>query len=78
VLKNKNQAVRQGARRCGKRSIYQAYVSIGESRATQNGGLRRSFSAACQIFLLSYAQLSNAWRCFDRQLISSGSQCFFI
>jgi len=25
----------------------QAYVSIGESRATQNGGLRRSFSTAC-------------------------------
>ena len=43
VLKNKNQAVRQGARRCDKRSIYQAYVSIGESRATLHGGLRRSF-----------------------------------
>jgi len=25
----------------------QAYVSIGESRATLNGGLRRSFSTAC-------------------------------
>ena len=49
VLKNKNQAVRQGARRCDKRSIYQAYVSIGESRATLHGGLRRSFSTACQV-----------------------------
>jgi len=46
VLKNKNQAVRQGARRSDKRSI-QAYVSIGESRATLNGGLRRSFSTPC-------------------------------
>jgi len=26
---------------------FQAYVSIGESRATLNGGLRRSFSTAC-------------------------------
>jgi len=25
----------------------QAYVSIGESRATVNGGLRRGFSTAC-------------------------------
>jgi hypothetical protein len=25
----------------------QAYVSIGESRTTLNGGLRRSFSTAC-------------------------------
>jgi len=25
----------------------QAYVSIGESRATLNGGLRRGFSTAC-------------------------------
>ena len=47
LMKNKNQAVRLGARRCDKRSIYQAYVSIGESRATLNGGLRRSFSTAC-------------------------------
>jgi len=46
VLKNKDQAVRQGARRYDKRSI-QAYVSIGESPATLNGGLRRSFSTPC-------------------------------
>jgi hypothetical protein len=26
----------------------QTYVSIGESRATLNGGLRRGFSTACQ------------------------------
>jgi len=46
VLKHKNQAVRQGAQRCDKRSIFKAYVSIGERRATLNGGLRRSFSTA--------------------------------
>jgi len=29
----------------------QAYVGIGESRATRHGGLRRSFLTACHIFI---------------------------
>jgi len=43
-LKNKNQAVRQGARRYVKRSTFKLYASIGENRVTLNGSLERSFS----------------------------------
>ena len=46
VLKNKNQAVRQGTRRYDKRSI-PSICDNGESRATLKRGLRRSFSTAC-------------------------------
>jgi hypothetical protein len=46
LFKNKHQAVSQGARRFGKRSI-SGYVSIYKSRATPDHGVRRCFSKAC-------------------------------
>jgi len=47
VLK-KQESGRQAKRAAIRQAQHiQAYVSIGESRATLNGGLRRSFSTAC-------------------------------
>jgi hypothetical protein len=46
VFKNKHQAVSQGVRRFGKRSIF-IYVSIYKSRTTPDHGLRRGFSTPC-------------------------------
>jgi len=39
VFKNKHQAVSQGVRRFGKRSIVGSYVSIYKSRTTPDHGL---------------------------------------
>jgi hypothetical protein len=48
VLRNKLQAVSQGARRFGTRSIFRRYVNIYKSRATPDHGLRRRLSIPCR------------------------------